>query len=304
MFAGFGSEVTLITRGPSILPGYEPEIVESLTEILREEGLQIETSAQVRSVGRSGDGVALVGKLHGSSRTFTAEKLLVARGKQATHESTGRKPMPHLSLDALARRLSEQLQCEQEELCLPILQQVSKGKPLPKATLTTSLSISQDELDQRLTRLPDTDFDREGQIVGWGVTLVPTRHRFQIDGKALYTWCAFDTVLFPPTLGQTAQVHSTCPVTGQPISFVATPEGVVMELTPVSAVLSLIVPAERRDCVRSTFCEQSLFFRSEQAASRWLSLHPEALILSIEEAAHVGKLVADARFSGKEQGNV
>jgi len=55
--------------------------------------------------------------------------------------------MPHLSLDALARRLSEQLQCEQEDLCLPILHRVSRGKPLPKATLSTSLEISQDELE-------------------------------------------------------------------------------------------------------------------------------------------------------------
>jgi alkylmercury lyase len=132
------------------------------------------------------------------------------------------------------------------------------------------------------------------------VTLVPTRHRFQIDGRSLYTWCAFDTVLFPPTLGQTAQVHSTCPVTGQPISFMATPDGVVKELAPVSAVLSLIIPAERSECVRSTFCEQALFFQSAQAALHWLSTHSEALILSIEEAALVGKLVAEARFKRKK----
>jgi alkylmercury lyase len=212
--------------------------------------------------------------------------------------------MPHLSLDALAQRLSERLQWEQEKLCLPILHRVSRGKPLPKATLSTSLEISQDELEQRLMRLPDTEFDQEGNIVGWGVTLVPTRHRFQIDGKFLYTWCAFDTVLFPPTLGETAQVHSTCPATGQPITFVATPSGVVKELTPVSAIMSLIVPAERSECVRATFCEQSLFFRSELAAAGFLATHPEALILSIEEAAHVGKLVADARFTGKQRGSV
>jgi mercuric reductase len=86
-FARFGSEVTLVTRGPSILSGYEPEIVESLTDILREEGLQIVTGAQVRSVRREGDGVALVGKLHGSSRTFTAEKLLVATGRRPNTEA-------------------------------------------------------------------------------------------------------------------------------------------------------------------------------------------------------------------------
>ncbi len=76
------------------------------------------------------------------------------------------------------------------------------------------------------------------------------------------------------------------------------------ELAPVSAVLSLIIPAKRSDCVRSTFCEQSLFFQSAQAASLWPATHPEALILSIEEAAFVGKLVANARFTAKKQGSV
>src|ERR1700736_4263042 len=72
MFARFGSEVTIVMRGPSILTGYEPEIADTLTELLREEGLRIETSAQVRTVGRGGAGVALVIQRHGSSRTFTA----------------------------------------------------------------------------------------------------------------------------------------------------------------------------------------------------------------------------------------
>src|SRR6266566_4994211 len=73
MFARFGTEVTLVTRGKRILSGYEPEIAEALTEILREEGLQIETSAQVRAVRHEGEGVTLVIQRHGSSRTFTAE---------------------------------------------------------------------------------------------------------------------------------------------------------------------------------------------------------------------------------------
>ncbi len=34
---------------------------------------------------------------------------------------------PHPPLETIAQRLSEQLRCEQEDLCLPILQQVSRG---------------------------------------------------------------------------------------------------------------------------------------------------------------------------------
>jgi alkylmercury lyase len=68
--------------------------------------------------------------------------------------------------------------------------------------------------------------------------------------------------------------------------------------------MSLIIPAERSECVRDTFCEQSLFFQSEQAAAAFLAMHPGVLILSIEEAACIGKLVANARFPTKKQGSM
>ncbi len=173
------------------------------------------------------------------------------------------------------------------------MQQITRGKPVTPATLQASLQVSQNELEQRLAKLPpDVEFDQAGNIVGLGATLVPTSHRFQMGGKLLYTWCAFDTVLFPPSLHVEAQVQSTCPVTGQPITFVATPEGTVQDLFPAGSVMSLIVPAERSDCTRATFCQQSLFFQSEQAAAAFLVDHPDVLLLSVEEAAYVGRLVA------------
>jgi alkylmercury lyase len=201
--------------------------------------------------------------------------------------------MHHPSLETIAERLSELLHCEQEDLCRPIVHQVTRGKPVAPATLQASVQVSQDELEQRLAKLPpDVEFDRVGNIVGLGVTLVPTSHRFRIRGKLLYTWCAFDTVLFPPCLHAEAQVESTCPVTCKSITFVATPEGTILDLLPAGSVMSLIVPAERGDCTRATFCRQSLLFQSEQAASTFLADHPEAMLLSVEEAAYVGRLVA------------
>ncbi len=65
--------------------------------------------------------------------------------------------------------------------------------------------------------------------------------------------------------------------------------------------MSLILPAERSECVRETFCYQSLFFRSEQAASTFLTDHSEAILLSVEEAALVGKWVAQSRFTEKPE---
>jgi len=207
-------------------------------------------------------------------------------------------------LETIAKRLSVLLYCEQEDLCRPIIQQVARGKPVTKATLQVSLHLSHDELQRRLAHLPDTEFDQQGNILGWGVTLLPTSHQFQLDGKALYTWCAFDTVLFPPSLQRSAQIQSSCAQTGHPIAFVATPEGAVKDLTPVGSVMSLILPTERSECVRTTFCAQSLFFRSERAASTYLTSHPEAILLSVEEAALVGSWVAQSRFPRKPEENV
>ena len=89
MFARFGTEVTLVTRGKSILSGYEPEIVEALTEILLGEGLRIVTGAQVRGVRSEGEGVAVLVQRYGSQQTFTAEKLLVSTGRRPNTQEIG-----------------------------------------------------------------------------------------------------------------------------------------------------------------------------------------------------------------------
>ncbi len=96
--------------------------------------------------------------------------------------------MHHPALETIAERLTEQLRCEQEDLCRPIVQQVTRGKPVTPASLRASLQVSQDELEQRLAKLPpDVEVDRAGNIIGLGVTLVPTSLRFQLGGKHLCT---------------------------------------------------------------------------------------------------------------------
>jgi alkylmercury lyase len=195
-------------------------------------------------------------------------------------------------LDLLAARLVAHLDCTQDVACQQILRGLAEtGQPLAPTHLAHRLHMSHEHVMAHLARVADTEFDEEGQIVGWGITLVPTQHQFWVQGHALFTWCAFDTVLFPPLLGLCAQVQSPCAISGQSIRFRAKPEG-IEELTPTTAVLSLILPAARCDCVRETFCQQSLFFQSEQAASTFLNGHPDVVLLSLEEAALVAQAIA------------
>ena len=200
--------------------------------------------------------------------------------------------MQHLSLEVIAERLGAHLHCMQDLTCRQIMLAMAEaGQPLEPVHLARRLQMSQENLAAQLARVPDTEFDTLGNIVGWGITLLPTQHRFRLQERTLFTWCAFDTVLFPPLLQVEAHVQSVCESSGQPITFVATPEGIA-DILPATSVLSLILPAERCDCVRDTFCQQSLFFQTEEAASPWMALHPETVLLSIEEAATLGQIVA------------
>jgi alkylmercury lyase len=200
--------------------------------------------------------------------------------------------MNQSSLATLATRLAAHLDYTRDVACRQIMQAMSEtGWPVSLIHLATRLQMSQEKLAAHLARVPDTEFDEQGNIVGWGITLLPTQHQFRLKELPLFTWCAFDTVLFPPLLQVEAHVQSICKATDQPITFVATPDGIA-DLLPATSVLSLILPTERCDCVRGTFCEQSLFFQSEEAASSWMALHPGAVLLSVEEAAVLGQIVA------------
>ena len=83
MFQRFGTQVTILERSDAILPGYEPEVSSSLTEILRDEGLNIAAGVTARKVRQDGAMVTVVGEADGTEREFQAERLLVASGRVA-----------------------------------------------------------------------------------------------------------------------------------------------------------------------------------------------------------------------------
>jgi mercuric reductase len=82
MFSRFGSKVTILERGERLLSAYEPEIGLALGEILRAEGLDVQTGARVTVVRRAAAGGFVTAAVDGQIREFTAERVLVAAGRQ------------------------------------------------------------------------------------------------------------------------------------------------------------------------------------------------------------------------------
>jgi alkylmercury lyase len=111
---------------------------------------------------------------------------------------------------------------EQFRLWLPLWRLLAEGAPV---SLEQLASLSHRPLNEIQAELPSLDvrLDREGNILASGLSLVPTAHQFHLGEQELYTWCALDTLAFPPVLGRTARVISSCPVTGKTIRLTVTP---------------------------------------------------------------------------------
>jgi mercuric reductase len=89
MFHRFGTQVTILERSRHILSDYEPEISESLEEILREEGVGLVTNAVAERVRQDGDEVRVTARVGGRTREFRAERLLVATGRRPNTDEIG-----------------------------------------------------------------------------------------------------------------------------------------------------------------------------------------------------------------------
>nr|WP_246308954.1 organomercurial lyase MerB [Kineosphaera limosa] len=138
-----------------------------------------------------------------------------------------------------------------------------------------------------MAAVPDTEYDDQGRIVGQGLTLRPTAHRFTVAGEELYTWCALDTLIFPALLERAATVVSTSPASGDTIRVTVDPTSGVTSLEPATAAVSLVNP-DQISSIRSSFCNQVHYFTSPEDAAGWLAEHPEAEVVTVAEAFQLG----------------
>ncbi len=175
-------------------------------------------------------------------------------------------------------------------LFVALLRKLVNGHPVSPETLALALGWPIERVTTVLERASDTEYDEEGNIVGYVLTLRETAHAIEINGQRLYTWCALDTLIFPAVLGRTARVFSRCAATGAPIVLTVTPDG-IERAEPSDPAMSLVVPGPAID-LRHSFCCHVHFFASAFAADGWRSRHVGTEIASIQEASRLGRELA------------
>lgn len=155
------------------------------------------------------------------------------------------------------------------------------GEPVSVEQLAAAGGWPVEEVQAELARQPGVDWDDDGRVAGFGLTLHPTPHAFTFDDRTVYGFCATDALHFPGALGRAGVVESTCPATGQRIRIEVTPSEIV-RTDPPEAVVSKVHLTEAVGDVRE-LCNLGNFFSSVEAAADWLAAYPQGEVIPIAD---------------------
>jgi alkylmercury lyase len=166
---------------------------------------------------------------------------------------------------------------------------LARGKPVTDGRLAVACDRPVAEVSTQLTRWPNVERDADGAVIAFsGLTLRPTVHSLQVDGRLLHAWCAWDTLFLPRMLGATARVRSVCPVTGRAVELVVAPDGVEHAQPPGIHVSFPPVDTTDTTDITGTFCGHVHFLAGADAAKTWQETHSDSHVLDLAEAFDLG----------------
>lgn len=187
---------------------------------------------------------------------------------------------------------------EEQAILIYLYRMLSKGVPVVPADLADTSGVTVERVEKTLESWPGVFYEEDGRIKGfWGIAIPEMGHKFKVDGKILYTWCAWDALFIPEILGETAEIESTCPTTKKSIRLTVDPDGITY-IEPEDTIVSFLILKEYKadKNVVSSFCHFVHFFSSDEAASKWVTDNKGTFILKLEVAFTLGRLVNQARF--------
>lgn len=178
---------------------------------------------------------------------------------------------------------------EEQQAGLVLLKEVAEGEPVGIAQLAQALgtSVATAEALTQESALSRFVYADKAGIQGFlGLSVLPTHHQTTINKRRLWAWCAPDTLEHPELLGETAQIESRDPESGQLVRLTVSPDG-IETVDPAGIVVSMSRPKRwdvtSADRIMTSACHFHFFFASRDSGERWVAKHPETFLLSLEE---------------------
>lgn len=90
MFRRFGSKVTLLEKSSRLMPKEDDDVCEVMSEIFKEDGIELLTSAEVTKFSQGANGkISVTVKMEGKESKHTCTHVLIASGRKPQTEALG-----------------------------------------------------------------------------------------------------------------------------------------------------------------------------------------------------------------------
>jgi alkylmercury lyase len=193
---------------------------------------------------------------------------------------------------------------EEQRAAVALYQELAKGQGVDADQMAQVLGVSPSEgraLLERESIKAFTYSDQQGRVLGFGgLAVAQMQHRFEVDGRPLWTWCAWDSLFISEILGRPARVESHDPESGEVVRLLVSPDG-IKSAEPKEAVVSFLLPERggfRTSAanVMANFCHFVFFFASRSSGERWMAKHPGTFLYSLDEAFNLAKRLNAKNF--------
>jgi alkylmercury lyase len=193
---------------------------------------------------------------------------------------------------------------EEQRAGIAVVHELALGDPVSPAQLAAAIGGTTAHAKELLERPGLKAFlyaDEQGRVVGYlGLAATPMHHRFKVNGRTLWTWCAGDSLFLPGVLNETAEVESRDPESGALVRLTISPTR-VQRVEPDGVVVSMVSPdapdftsAER---IMKTACHYIYYFASRATGEQWVAKHPGTWLLSLDEAFEFGRRFREHMFA-------
>jgi alkylmercury lyase len=172
------------------------------------------------------------------------------------------------------------------------LQLLAEGNPVSPESLADAWEMPLEQVNaifEQAAAQGTLQLDDAGHMVGSYLSLLPTNHKFRVEDKTLYAWCAYDAIYLPGIIGKNAVIESSDPYSGEPIQVKTSPDGEI-DLQPEGIVVTVVgIDADTRGGAESPRCSQMHFFRSYENAEQWSGDYADVSILTVHQVFELAR---------------
>ncbi|HEV2545718.1 MAG TPA: organomercurial lyase [Stellaceae bacterium] len=193
---------------------------------------------------------------------------------------------------------------EEQNAAVTLYRELAKGRAVDAAQFARALDTTPTAARALLERDVIKRFiypDAQGRVLGFGgLAAAPMHHRFEVNGRSLWTWCAWDSLFIPEILGRPARVTSPDPENRELVRLTVTPDR-IESVEPGDAVISFTrLDAEAFGTsatnIMASFCHYIFFFASRASGERWTAKHTGTFLCTLDDAFALAKRLNAANF--------